>query len=243
MKDYFSLHRILLLFRADWIEYRKYIGYALAAFVAYMGVFLWLSLNADAQNYIRKEFVLYWCGTIASMLFFCWYAGKKTHRSKGLTLTLPASTEEKYVALLTEGLLILVAFNLLFWGATGCWSMLFPYFPVISPEEICRKTNMSGPIITFILSLLFLSYVTFRKHALAIVLTGCGLLLSAVAASLYYMTKDAMGTVLTPSSFTEMTPAMNTLMFLAQYHQVAFTVATCVVMYIAYLKLKEKELR
>ena len=116
MNNKISLQRIKLLLRADWIEHKSQAVFAIGAFLVALIVFFLLTLgDTTMKEFTRKQYFFYGIGLFCYFIYFCRYAGKKVHSSKGLYLTLPANTIEKFVTLLVEGFLLIALFHLMLW--------------------------------------------------------------------------------------------------------------------------------
>ena len=101
----FSLQRIGWLLRKDWIEHKKSIAYASGTFLIVLLPFLWLNTKITGISE-SKQAGIYLLGSLGCFLYYCQFVGRKVHFAKGLYLTLPASTAEKYVALLLEAVFL-----------------------------------------------------------------------------------------------------------------------------------------
>lgn len=243
MNDKISLQRIKLLLRADWIEHRTQVSFVIGSFLAAFIVFFLITLQGDAttRDFIRKQYFFYGLGLFGYFVYYCRYVGTKVHTPKGLFLTLPANTMEKFSALLLEGFILIAVFHLLLWLALYGVSLIMPNYSVISFFDIMGTFKMTLPIIAFLSSLLFLSYITFRKHAFPAAILAYTLLLGGTLFMIKELVVEALGSQ--KGVFTEMTPMYYTVNFLIRYHAITFVAATLGILYIAYLKLKEKELR
>lgn len=241
MNQVFSLQRIGWLLRKDWIESKKNMGYALVAFLVVVFPFLWLTTHDEGQS---EQVAFYILGFLGSFIYFCKQAGKKIHFAKGIYLTLPASTEEKYFTLLLEGALVLIVYNGLFWISIYGWSLINPQFHPVSASIVYHSMRGAG-ISIFFASLIFLSYLTFKKHALAIAIAGIGAGLGVLIGLGFWLLKIEInregmteaGCFLNPDALS------STAGFLTDHANSAMGIFTLIVLYIAYLKLKEKESR
>lgn len=243
MNNKISLQRIKLLLRADWIEHRAQVIFVVGSFLAALIVFSVLQLQGDVstKEFLRKQYFFYALGLFFYFAYFCRYVGIKVHSSKGLYLTLPANTAEKFITLLLEGIILVAFFLLALWPALSGISLIVSDQPVISPFDVIDTFKMAIPLTLFLASLAFLSYVTFRKYAFPIVFLFYALLLGGTA---FIIVRVVIETLRSQQGiFTEMTPMYYTVNFLAHYQAYAFAAATLGILYIAYLKLKEKELR
>lgn len=241
MNQFFSLQRISWLLRKDWIESKRSLGYALVAFLVVVFPFLWITTYDDDKS---NQVAFYILGLVGSFIYFCKQAGKKIHFAKGIYLTLPASTEEKYFTLLLEGVLTLIVYIGLFWISLYGWSLINPEFHP-APISVVYRSIEGGSVSIFFASLLFLSYLTFKKHALAIAIAGIGAGLGVLIALGFWLLKIEInregmtetGWFLNPDALS------STVGFLTDHANSAMAIFTLIILYIAYLKLKEKESR
>ena len=121
MKTDFSIQRINLLLRKDWIENKKKLAYGVLVILGVLFFFLLSSILWDTRF---RTFTLYVLGSLGTFIAFCSYVNLMIHRPRGLFLTLPASNQEKYAAILIEGIVVFLAYQVTFWTGTGIASML-----------------------------------------------------------------------------------------------------------------------
>jgi hypothetical protein len=229
METNFSLHRIKLLLQADWIEHKKSLLYT-------MGVLflVWMAILYLSYFIIGKEkpgqILFFFVGGFSTLISFCILAGHKIHRPKGLYYTLPAGNEEKFAALLLEGLVYCLSFLLVYWGGLGLWKLCIPDLSVITTSGMNLETmNM----IVFLATLVFLSYVTFRKNPFLTLVGGYTLYCCLFMIALYLLLR------ILPTTQTSF-DVWGTTNLVMQY---VILVSTFILMYVAYLKLTEKEKR
>jgi hypothetical protein len=237
----YNFRRIALLLRAGWIEHKKscLLG-AGAIFLVWM-LILFIA-SASGNPGMHKEGFWY-LGMFVSWLLFCRHAGRKIHRPKGIYFLLPAGNAEKYTALLLEGLAWLAGFQLVFWGALWIWKPFFPALLIPSLSQIVYPagggSNGSEAGIFFVGALWLFACMSFRKHALNILTGGmAAYLLLFIFAAWTVFKGDLFLSPLYPSSYL-----YDTVVFLASWYTPVMLFSALVVMYAAYLKLKEKEQR
>lgn len=242
MKMDFSLQRIGWLLRKDWIEHKKSIGYALGTFLVVAFPFLWLNTTHSGLS-DSKQVAFYILGTLGCFFYFCQFVGKKIHFSKGIYLTLPANTIEKYVTLLLEGLLLFATFNLLYWVSLHLWSLIYPVFRPIDVAAIYTRKQGTG-VFAFAASLVFLSYLSFKKYPLAIALIGMAAAIGSVIGILLLIVKTQFSHFfLLDDSWIDPNALYSTFHFVTENVNIAMGISVLIVLYIGYLKLKEKESR
>lgn len=237
----FSFQRIAWLLKADYIGHKIYLYYASGAFVAIIcSAFAIMSLEDTDPGKLKVQYLLFWFMLFSCSVCFCRYAGKKVHGYRNTYLTLPARASEKYAVILLEGVLLL---SLLYGLFVGC--MYLPHlfglnYPLLGNGLLTGK--FSPFVALFLIALMFLSYLSFRKYAFLVTIGGyIGILVSIYLFLGCFGERSVQANPV--SSFFEMTPFSYTLEWLARYHPAAMGIATVLMLYIGYLKLKEKEVR
>ena len=108
MKTDFSIQRINLLLRKDWIENKKKLAYGVLVILGVLFFFLLSSILWDTRF---RTFTLYVLGSLGTFIAFCSYVNLMIHRPRGLFLTLPASNQEKFAAILIEGIVVFLTYQ------------------------------------------------------------------------------------------------------------------------------------
>lgn len=238
MKTDISIQRINLLLRKDWIENKKKLAYGV---LVILGVLFFFLLSSILWNTNFRTFTLYVLGSLGTFITFCNYVNSMIHRPKGLFLTLPASNQEKYTAILIEGIAVFLMYQVTFWVGTGIVSMFIHIQPVAFKDII--MTSQEFTMLAFFGSLMFLSYVTFQKYALGIACGGYILIVVSII-GIVYLCINTLNIQPDMDRFSiESSPLYTAVYWLSFSFTPAFLIATLVVLYIAYLKLKEKEIR
>ena len=116
MKTDFSIQRINLLLRKDWIENKKKLAYGV---LVILGVLFFFLLSSILWATRFRTFTLYVLGSLGTFIAFCSYVNLMIHRPRGLFLTLPASNQEKFAAILIEGIVVFLTYQVTFWTGTG----------------------------------------------------------------------------------------------------------------------------
>lgn len=240
MHTNFSLQRIKLLLLADKTElFRQYflsmLSY-IAIAIAYIVIAKYLFHNEHEANH--RIFFFYKIGVFIYFVFFCRFVNQKVHQVKGQYLTIPASTVEKYITLLIELTLLLLFFHFLYYISIYFISIFIPYLPAMEVNNIREQI----PVYLFIASTIFLSNITFRKYANPIVVGSYMFLIFVfvfLARPILRAVRESNGDIY----MIETTPLYYLYNFLTQYHGIILYAATLVVLYISYLKLKEKQIR
>jgi hypothetical protein len=232
MDTYFNLNRIGCLLRADWIEHRKSLLLCLGGVALVWIALLYFNEPYNANTSLQKAF--FFIGGFVTFIYYCRFTGKKIHQPKGLYYTLPAGNEEKYFTLLLEGFLFFLAFAGIFWSGLLLFSLFTPDFSMIGLSELYQDATLIS-LLLLLSSVIFLSYITFRKFALLIGVTGIVLYVS-VYAGIWIKILDHRSYL--SLLFTNWEAGVA-----KQAGTQVLLVAAIVVLYIGYLKLKEKELR
>lgn len=233
MNTRFSIQRVGLLLRRDWIEYRKKVMLYALIFVGIFAIcLLWPAY--DSQRAFNPS-SFYFFGLMGSAIVYFRYVGQAIHQPKGLFLTLPANTSEKFGALLLEGIAIFTVFHGLFWAAVGFGSWFVPIKQFNMANLWYELWGLS--VMLFLSSVMFLSFVTFRKFAFGITV---GIYFSMLAAlvGIAYLFRDTVFMRNGEINFCQgYEPWIS--------HLVApiFLLLTFGVLYLAYIRLKRKELR
>ncbi|MDR1779432.1 MAG: hypothetical protein LBR50_01710 [Tannerella sp.] len=250
MKSKFSLQRIGLLIRADYIEQKR--GFLLSMGIIFLvWIFLlWLTygLGSSSDDAMQKLFLF--TGSFCTLILFCRLAGNKLHRSKGMFLTLPANNTEKYTALLLDCVIFYAGFQVVYWAGIALGKIFMPSMPLI--EITVNNGSGFGETLLFLLaSFIFLSYMTFRKYAF---LKVVGWMISFefifLVTFVNFLKYSGVADRIKPS-LIEGDQAVNNLERvitdgmpeLLTWSVWSFAIASVIVLYIAFLKLKEKELR
>ena len=221
MKTDFSIQRINLLLRKDWIENKKKLAYGVLVILGVLFFFLLSSILWDTR--------------------FRTFVNLMIHRPRGLFLTLPASNQEKFAAILIEGIVVFLTYQVTFWTGTGIASMLIHIQPVAFKDITMPLQEFT--MLAFVGSLMFLSYVTFKKYALGIACGGYILIVASII-GIVYLCISTLNIQPGMDRFCyESSPLYTAVYWLSFAFTPAFLIATLVVLYVAYLKLKEKELR
>lgn len=152
MKTDFSIQRINLLLRKDWIENKKKLAYGV---LVILGVLFFFLLSSILWATRFRTFTLYVLGSLGTFIAFCSYVNLMIHRPRGLFLTLPASNQEKFAAILIEGIMVFLMYQATFWIGTGIASMLIHIQPVAFKDIIMTLQDFT--MLAFAGSLMFLS--------------------------------------------------------------------------------------
>lgn len=239
MNTNFSLQRIRLLLQADKTEQLQHYIPSISGFIAISITFMVITfLFFNSQEIIQREYMFYRIGLLVYFYGFCQLVNKKVHQSKGPYLTIPASSAEKYTVILTSGILTMLLFCLSFYISLYVVTIFIPDFPIVGKHDIPKIIKIPIPLCAFIASTVLLAYITFRKHALSIII-GVYAFLISVCGLLFVFILRVLG-----EPFIFETPLFNDInKFLAQYYGIILYFATLVVLYIGYLKLKGKQIR
>lgn len=234
MKHIINLKKIKLLLHTDWVEQRVLLYHYIGTLTAIMILFLVLILlmNKDSQG-IKEQYILYILGIIGTIVAFGRYVGEKVHRSRGLFLSLPANTIEKYIALLIEGGIILILFHMISGLSCYMYHLYNNNFQILSIPYIFNAFPLSAMV--FIFSSVFLSYILFKRYALPIVVGFYVLLL---------LCSSILENILRIHNFSDMNITIVPLSgYSICFLDTFFYIAALLCLYIAYLKLKKKEIK
>lgn len=234
MDNIFSFKRIGLILRADWIEHKR--TFCLTAALLLVGYIILLLWKENESS----QFAIYLLGLFLGLVSYFSFVGRKIHRSKGLSLTLPASTLEKYISLLIMGVCYFLLFTGLFWIVAGLFH-LFTGMKIISLSGLADNPQISSAFFTFMTAYLLVCYFTFRKYPAAI-----GLVILIVLGTLFgnlYGYIYGINFISGNYDFVKSDAIYETMKFLGENFHLATFVTSAVLFYVAYLKLKEKEIK
>jgi len=244
MKNKFSFSRIGLMLKADWIEYKR-------AFLLFTGLlvaahlFLFLNTSNGLQGF------LFVAGIFSTLTAFYIFTGWKVHRARHRLLTIPASTLEKYIELLFVCLILFVVFALVCTIAAGIvhinsdakiWLL-----STFSNHETQQVNIMGLGLVIFICVFQFMCCISIRKFALGVGTLFLFLYAMVIAYSTYLLVKieglDATNGMNFNAGFMRSNALIEMLRFINEYNALFMGIATIVLLYISYLKLKEKQIR
>ncbi len=229
MDTTFNLKRIGYMLRADLMEQKLFLLFGSLTCVA-----IWALLCYNSANDYVRLFYSIW---VILTVLFCGYAGRKLHSGKGLYLTLPASTTEKYAALMAEGALLFGVYNLLFWIGAVIGRLLAGY-PMVDYHSLYTFPLMQTcGYFFFTFSILFY-FFTFRRMPLLLYIASYVLfvtILINVAKLFYPMVMGEKG-ILEADTNSLMDPE-------TPYWAVALVALTVLFFCLSYVQLKRKQLR
>lgn len=224
MNTVFSLKRIGLILRADWIERRKQWAITMGVFLLACVFLLWD--RAIIQNHLTS-----WTLFLSALLFFR-FVERKVHRPKGLFLTQPATNPEKFVAIGLVALFYFLSCFLILWGVVGV-NLLISDYPI--PASLYSMPNSGVVAMTiFFTCWLFASYMTFRKNGFII---GIGLLIALVIGTLRVLAE-----IVNVKSFKGYDWG-NELDRLAQYAELGIYLLSAALLAYSYWRLTKKQIR
>lgn len=231
MNNIFDFKRLGLVLKIDWIEHKKLFLISAGLLLAAYLLLMWNDFTGDRVN-------LFWFGITIFLLSYLSYVGKKIHYGKGLWLTLPATTLEKFVALLIYGFFYVGAFILVYWISVGV-AYWFNNVPMVSFEELAYPMKGFG-IITFHTAYFFLAYVIFRKYAL-----GIAMAVEAIVVGLFfYLTVDFFINYFSSHEYTTIYNVIDgVLYFLVDHFNTILYVFSILLFYAAYVRLKKTQIR
>lgn len=244
MDNLFNFKRMGLLLRADWMENQRKLTYVVSTPLIFFVIYtLFTHFVMGRQTTGDAFFTL--C-TVCLFLYFCQYVNRKIHLQSGNYLLTPANNEEKFVVLVLEGFLLLTSFTVVFMA-------LYMILNLVTGSLECYRVsqflevgtgdhNLMG-LPAFITSLIFLSYIRFRKHPLLMVALGFLAFILLIGVIIYIMMQISPDFSYFEQLDNNIPFVRHTLDFLMNNFNLILYALTAATLYIAYLKLKEKELR
>jgi hypothetical protein len=244
MKSKFSLSRISLMLKADWTEYKK-------AFLLFVGLLIAANLFLLWPASEGFQVFLLVAGIFSTLTAFYVFTGWKVHRSKNRFLTLPASNIEKFVEINTIGVILFCVFFLIhaallgimfLKSGTAIWLLSVLHISI----DLNAFLSVLG-LILFVCTFQFMCSIALRKYALgmgSLFLFGYGMLM---VFSTYLLAKieglDKLNSYDFHSGLLRSNAIIEMANFLNTYNFPAMCFASVVLVYVAYLKLKEKQIR
>jgi hypothetical protein len=165
-----------------------------------------------------------------AIIYYNNYLERKVHHFPEQFLTLPASSYEKFFEIILVGLIHLVTFSVLYFLALVMAHLFFD-IQISTPNQL-MDNHIKGMSIAlfFVASWLFLFVILFKKYGLWI--GGSILIVTLVSiGKLYKFLVDS--SILTMSAPTSGT----------NYNSLIVTIVSVIILYISYLKLKNKQLK
>lgn len=233
MNNKISFKRIGWILRADWIENKR-------MFAISSGLFLIVYLLLMWQPSLKAAYSFFWVGIVITLINYFSFVKRKVHRPRGLSLTLPASTLEKFIGLLIVGVCYLLVFNCVYWLAVTLWHLLAGS-DMITVSGLLEKASKAPGFLVFLTSYLLVCYMTLKKYPVGIgfaaLILFCVLLGRIYAFFLPGLFADKQSEVVQSDIIAA------TAEFLFTNFNVAMYIASVVLLYVAYLKLKEKQIK
>ena len=245
MKNKFSFNRIGLMLRADWIEYKK-------AFLLFAGLLIAANLFLFANESEGLQGFLFVAGIFSTFTAFYIYVGWKVHRAKNRLLTLPASNVEKFVEIKTVGFILFCVYFLIYaiileivhlkTGAT-IW-LLSGFGANANYTALIAATGL----VLFVCTFQFMCCIALRKFPLGVGTLFLFVYAFAISYTILILFKIEYPGLFfddlnSQSGFIQASAFIETMNFLATYFAWSMLIASMVLMYISFLKLKEKQIR
>lgn len=234
MDTIFNINRILLILRADWIEYKR--TFCITAGLLFLGMLI-LLFTGKSPNIEQ----IFWLGMLVPIISYFTHLRRIIHHPKGLFLTLPASTLEKFTAFIISGFLYAVIYFIIFSIIYSVDYFILGNTGKLLPHELFNFNSGGISLMVFITAYLFLAYVWIRKYTVGIAATVL-ILIIAVSVRIYgaFLSHSLMSG---QYGFIKSDAIFDTFRFMADYFQLAMYITSAVLFYVAYLKLKEKEIK
>lgn len=244
-----SLKRIKLLLLADWYELKEYV---LWGFVSITGILLAFLFYSDFQSKEGSLFMLF-----SFMLMITFFSGMnyvhfRSNSAKGLGFLTPAHPLEKFISQILVLLLFLISCCLVYTFSTGIYLYIKAgSFDTVSVHVFQLLFDPSLSVLWiplfFLMSVYWLSMLSFKKKAaLKSLLIVAGIILLLVQTNSDFLgyffeqyginSQDNVATY----SLENIYPG---ILSIVPYHLYLLVAAIFVILYVGYLKLKEKEQR
>jgi hypothetical protein len=222
----FSFQRIGLMLKADWMTYRK--RFCIVFGVIFI-IFIWLVWKTmNSTEGLQSLFLLGLL--ICAIIYYNNYLERKVHHFPEQFLTLPASSYEKFFEIILVGLIHFVTFCALYFLALVINRLFFGIQPITFNQLMDADVRGISGALFFVASWLFLFYILFKRYGLWI------------GGSILIVTLVSIGKLcrfLVNSSILK----TETLISWRDYSTLIVTIASVIILYISYLKLKNKQLK
>jgi|GEM_PF-4125284 len=234
------------MLNADRIEYKKY-------FILFAVLILAVNLLIFSDTSDGAQILIFTVSFIFALSFFYVFVGNKVNRSKSRFLTLPASGIEKFVELLIVWFIYLCIFFMIHIAVLGIASLFNDmqiwftkdfYLNANSNSSIFAIINKALGVILFICTFLFMCSIAIRKYALPLgilFLILCSMVYSFTFGILFLI--EGFDSIQNFNGFLTSNASVETMLFLAEYNLWGLGIASVVLLFISYLKIKEKRIR
>jgi len=228
MNNIFSLKRIGLILRIDWTENKRTLAVSMGLLLLSMILLIW-----DSSVVVQKT--VFYLSALMSVIFFFSFVKKKIHKAKGLSLTLPASTLEKFTCLWIVGIFYFLTCTLMSLLVIQGLSLITGNFAVSLSTLLSNVKHPS--LAVFLTAWLFLSYVTFRKNAFLAGIASLILLIVILARLFWGIAQSGLAS----ESMQEKMAGFFT--FLGDHYSLVLYLLSAVLVYLSYLLLVKKQIR
>lgn len=233
MNEILNFKRIGLILRADWIEHKR-------MFCVTAGLFLIGCILILLDAPVKRQEGLFGLAALVTLISYFSLVGRKIHRSQGLSLMLPASTLEKFVELIILGVAYFIVFISIYWISLGI-GHVFTGMELTSVPQLFDKPTRASGLFTFLTSYLLVCYIALRKYPAGIGFTV--LILFIVISARIYAFFISGSITAGKYAFVQSDAFLKTVEFLGTYFNIAMYIVSAVLLYVAYLKLKEKQVK
>lgn len=244
MDNLVNFKRIGLLLRADWMENQRKVTYVVSTPLIFFVIYTLFTHFVTGGRTTGDAF--YSLCMVCLFLYFCQYVNRKIHLQSGNYLLTPANNEEKFVTLVLEGFLLLTSFTVIFVPLYILLNLITDSMEWYRISQLLQvgtgDHNLMGTP-AFTTSLVFLSYVRFRKHPLLIVALGFLAFILLMGVVLYIMTQISPDLSYFEQLHNNAPFVRHILDFLMNSFNLILFALTAIMLYIAYLTLKRKELK
>lgn len=268
MNNQFSIKRIGLLLRTDFIMYKKSLLLYGCGIIAVLIFWMW-SKPADKENTIFIQLFTYSILYFTAFALYCKYVQKKINLTPSQYFMVPASNAEKFTSLLLELFIINLFIIGLFYISMLLWWILIhhpvqgltPSFSEFRIGDLAIVNIFNNPgnhpylytINTFlgvIMTLYMLGMFTFKRWAAPItlcIILGVGILLIYVfqdfISYVTYPVSPSIFVSFSSNSIIYKNHYTGLLKFIVEYKTYVYSLICIWLIYIMYLKFTEKEQR
>lgn len=232
MNNVLNTKRIGMVLRTIWIENKiRFLISGGLILLAYLLAIWVLPISAQGR--------MFGFGVFLTLFSYYSFVNKKVYRGKGITLTLPASTLEKYISLLITGIAY-QAFFIAVHALSVTVRVLLKETGFISPEILWNGWTYIYGAVCFLIAYFLLAYVMFRRFSFLIGASSLIVILIIVIrlfAFWYQGQADLADSFARKSSFNELFTTV------ISYFNPIMAILSLVIFYLVYLKLKTQQVK
>ncbi|MDR2533719.1 MAG: hypothetical protein LBC81_02930 [Tannerellaceae bacterium] len=252
MNNQFSFKRVGLLMRLDFISYGREFVLGMSAIPLVWFTLMWLARHNSTSEMSEICFTL---NGLLALITFSGHAARKMFKEKHAFMMTPALNEEKYASLIAEGLVYLLVSQIGFWLGSFLCKLCFPTVQIAAFQALFFNMNINIAItLFFCVALYFVAAVSVPKLWFIVAIVAPNLYVALHVFILFLLSNCSnffAGAMINgnfgSSNSLEMTGGSDsiahTMRILVNIYTPVIGISSIILFYVAYLKLKEKELK